>query len=103
MHPKAQTKAPSNESALNLPLQYSFAVVAVVIAVVAVVAVVACPFVCHPVGICFCPCSCLSLPVLSQPTKQTSSRPKAAHFAAAVERSLYFAFVLAFVAPLVVA
>src|SRR5260370_30065376 len=41
----------------------------------------------------------LPLPVLSQPTKQTSSRPKAAHFAAAVERSLYFVFVLV-LAPL---
>jgi hypothetical protein len=37
--------------------------------------------------------------VLFQPTnnkKQTSSRPKAAHFAAAVERSLYFVFALVF-------
>jgi len=31
-----------------------------------------------------------------QPPLQTSSRPKAAHFAAAVERSLYFVFALAF-------
>jgi hypothetical protein len=42
---------------------------------------------------CFCRCRCFPLP--SQ--KQTSSRPKAAHFAAAVERSLYFAVALAVV------
>src|SRR5260370_25193466 len=49
-----------------------------------------CFFGCHPTGICFCCClfSCL-------PPRQTSSRPKAAHFAAAVERSLYFVFAVA--------
>jgi hypothetical protein len=37
----------------------------------------------------------LPLPVLFQPTiKDTSSRPKAAYFAAAAERSLYFALAL---------
>jgi hypothetical protein len=35
----------------------------------------------------------LSLPVL--PSKSTSSRPEAAHFAAGAERPLYFAFALA--------
>ncbi len=33
---------------------------------------------------------------LSAPPQQTSSRPKAAHFAAAVERSLYFVFAFTF-------
>src|SRR5260370_30407783 len=49
-----------------------------------------CFFGCHPTGICFCCClfSCL-------PPRPTSSRPKAAHFAAAVERSLYFVFAVA--------
>src|SRR6266487_3033172 len=51
-------------------------------------------FFCHPVGICFCFCCCLFSHL---PPRQKSSRPKAAHFAAAVERSLYFAFALAVV------
>jgi hypothetical protein len=37
----------------------------------------------------------LLLPFFFQTSKKTSSRPKAAHFAAVVERSLYFAFVFA--------
>src|SRR5713226_9797593 len=44
---------------------------------------------------CCCGCSCSCLFSFSPP-QQTSSRPKAAHFAAAVERSLYFVFAFAF-------
>src|SRR5260370_13377760 len=56
---------------------------------------VACPFVCHPVGICFCRCPCFVVACSLSTHQKTSSRPKAAHFAAAAERSLYFAFALA--------
>jgi hypothetical protein len=78
----------SSRRDLRLPLQLRLPCSCRAVAV-AVAFAVACPFVCHPVGTCGCRCCCCCCP---QPPQKTSSRPKAAHFAAAVERPPYFVF-----------
>ena len=119
--PSSRPKAAHSAAAAERPPHFSLALV------------FTCLFVCHPAGICFCFCRCLFLPFPPGPNrpgapsiahfamggmylfpsqllplppnhnKKPSSRPKAAHSAAAAERPPHFSLAVALFLPFALA